>query len=211
MIVFLDFEASSLGRHGFPIEVGWAGEDGSAESHLIRPAPSWEDWAESAERVHAISLERLRQDGTRMRHSARRHGLCSRRPGCPLPSTAISSKMSLMPSGKPRNRKWLLIERSRMPSGSYASGKKSVIGPSWWRRVGPAAQSGSHQSPMDSNMGRLIDKLLAALIPSLNALAGSNRRKLRNSGERVLCYLPGNDCWVHSIDRQRSPTSVRGT
>ena len=38
MIVFLDFEASSLSDDSYPIEVGWAGEDGSTEQHLIRPA-----------------------------------------------------------------------------------------------------------------------------------------------------------------------------
>lgn len=33
MIVFIDFEASSLGKRGFPVEVGWAAEDGSEEAH----------------------------------------------------------------------------------------------------------------------------------------------------------------------------------
>jgi hypothetical protein len=37
--VFLDFEASSLRKNGFPIEIGWVFENGAAESHLIRPAP----------------------------------------------------------------------------------------------------------------------------------------------------------------------------
>ena len=44
MRVFLDFEASSLSKDSYPIEVGWAGEDGSTEAHLIRPAPDWTDW-----------------------------------------------------------------------------------------------------------------------------------------------------------------------
>ena len=39
MLVFLDFEASSLAKRGYPIEVAWVFEDGRAESHLIRPAP----------------------------------------------------------------------------------------------------------------------------------------------------------------------------
>ena len=63
MIVFLDFEASSLGKRGFPIEVGWAAEDGSEFSSLIRPAPGWEDWSEQAERIHGISREHLQRDG----------------------------------------------------------------------------------------------------------------------------------------------------
>ena len=39
MLVFLDFEASSLGKRSYPIEVGWVFEDGRSEAHLIRPAP----------------------------------------------------------------------------------------------------------------------------------------------------------------------------
>jgi len=63
VIVFLDFEASSLGKRGFPIEVGWVMEDGTGEGHLIRPAPGWEEWDASAERIHGISLERLEREG----------------------------------------------------------------------------------------------------------------------------------------------------
>ena len=63
MIVFLDFEASSLGKRGFPVEVGWVFEDGRAEEHLIRPAPGWEEWDAGAERVHGLSRERLARDG----------------------------------------------------------------------------------------------------------------------------------------------------
>lgn len=63
MIVFLDFEASSLGKHGFPIEVGWAAEDGTEMSHLIRPAPGWEEWSKNAEQIHGIALDRLLREG----------------------------------------------------------------------------------------------------------------------------------------------------
>ncbi len=63
MIVFLDFEASSLGKRGFPIEVGWAAEDGSEAGHLIRPAPGWEEWSDEAERIHGITRERLLREG----------------------------------------------------------------------------------------------------------------------------------------------------
>jgi hypothetical protein len=62
MRIFLDFEASSLGRDGYPVEVGWAGEDGSTEAHLIRPAPRWTDWDPAAERVHRLTRERLLAD-----------------------------------------------------------------------------------------------------------------------------------------------------
>ena len=72
MIIFLDFEASSLGKHGFPIEVGWAAEDGSGAGALIRPAPGWEEWSEEAEGIHGISRERLLREGEQ-------HGALARR------------------------------------------------------------------------------------------------------------------------------------
>lgn len=63
MIVFLDFEASGLGKRCFPIEVGWVFEDGRTEEHLIRPAPGWEEWDPEAERIHGLSRERLAREG----------------------------------------------------------------------------------------------------------------------------------------------------
>ncbi|MCJ2036220.1 transcriptional regulator [Methylobacterium sp. J-068] len=62
-IAFLDFEASSLGKSSYPIEVAWVFADGGAESFLIRPAPAWTDWAPEAEAVHGISRQRLVRDG----------------------------------------------------------------------------------------------------------------------------------------------------
>ncbi len=63
MRVFLDFEASSLSRHSYPIEVAWVFEDGRGESHLIRPSPDWTDWAVAAETIHGISRATLEADG----------------------------------------------------------------------------------------------------------------------------------------------------
>lgn len=63
MLVFLDFEASSLSRTSYPIEAGWVFEDGRSESHLIRPAPGWDDWDPAAERVHGIARATLLRDG----------------------------------------------------------------------------------------------------------------------------------------------------
>ena len=63
MIVFLDFEASSLGDHSYPIEVAWAREDGSSEQHLIRPAAGWTDWDPTAEAVHKITRDQLAAEG----------------------------------------------------------------------------------------------------------------------------------------------------
>jgi len=64
MRVFLDFEASSLRKNGFPVEVGWVFEDGASEGHLIRPAPGWTDWDPSAEAIHGLTRERLEREGT---------------------------------------------------------------------------------------------------------------------------------------------------
>jgi hypothetical protein len=62
-IVFLDFEASSLGKHGYPIEVAWVFASGPEESHLIRPAPDWTEWAADSEAIHGIKRERLIAEG----------------------------------------------------------------------------------------------------------------------------------------------------
>jgi len=71
-IVFLDFEASSLGKEGYPIEVGWVFASGEEESHLIRPAPSWTDWDVKAGRIHGISREQLRSEGAPIEDVAQR-------------------------------------------------------------------------------------------------------------------------------------------
>jgi hypothetical protein len=63
MIVFLDFEASSLNKKSFPVEVAWVFEDGRCQSHLIRPAADWTDWSSEAEQVHGISQSQLLADG----------------------------------------------------------------------------------------------------------------------------------------------------
>jgi len=71
-IVFLDFEASSLGKEGYPIEVAWVFASGEEESHLIRPAPSWIDWDAKAGRIHGISREQLRLEGASFEDVAQR-------------------------------------------------------------------------------------------------------------------------------------------
>lgn len=63
MLAFLDFEASSLGSRSYPIEVAWVFEDGSGESHLIRPAPDWDDWSAESEAIHGISRATLLAEG----------------------------------------------------------------------------------------------------------------------------------------------------
>lgn len=63
MLAFVDFEASSLAKTSYPVEVAWVFEDGACESHLIRPAPGWTDWDPGAERMHGLSRERLEAEG----------------------------------------------------------------------------------------------------------------------------------------------------
>jgi hypothetical protein len=72
MLAFLDFEASSLARDSYPIEVAWVFEDGRGESWLIRPAPNWTDWDPAAESVHHISRAELAERGTSHRAVADR-------------------------------------------------------------------------------------------------------------------------------------------
>lgn len=62
-LVFFDIEASGLEPGGFPIEIGWVGESGQGESHLILPAPGWTLWSERSERVHGITMETLLREG----------------------------------------------------------------------------------------------------------------------------------------------------
>jgi len=62
---FIDFEASSLDLiASYPIEVGICMPDGTLHSWLIQPHVLWLDWSESAEKVHGISRETLKQEGT---------------------------------------------------------------------------------------------------------------------------------------------------
>ncbi|HEY0436843.1 MAG TPA: hypothetical protein VGC92_09395 [Phenylobacterium sp.] len=63
MIVFVDFEASSLADDSYPIEVGWVFEDGATEAHLIRPAPGWDDWDADAQAIHGLSRATLMAEG----------------------------------------------------------------------------------------------------------------------------------------------------
>ncbi|KQS61447.1 transcriptional regulator [Rhizobium sp. Leaf371] len=63
MLVFLDFEASSLGKKSYPVEVAWVFEDGTSRSHILRPAPDWTDWSIKAERIHGLTRRRLHEEG----------------------------------------------------------------------------------------------------------------------------------------------------
>jgi DNA polymerase III epsilon subunit-like protein len=88
MLVFLDFEASSLSDDGYPIEVGWIFEDGRSESYLIKPAPQWTDWDAEAEALHGISRAMLEAEGTD--HSVVAHRLLDQLSGSTVYASAPS-------------------------------------------------------------------------------------------------------------------------
>lgn len=63
-VIFIDFEASSLYRNSWPIEVGLAWTDGhtaNSWSSLICPRPEWsmEGWAPESEEIHNIKMDWL--------------------------------------------------------------------------------------------------------------------------------------------------------
>lgn len=74
-IIAIDFEASCLPRHGksYPIEVGISADGQTAQSWLIRPAPSWSgwDWTEEAESLHGLSRDQIDRDGLPAREVAK--------------------------------------------------------------------------------------------------------------------------------------------
>ena len=60
--VCLDFEASSLGIHSYPISVGFYGYHHSGYM-LIKPQEDWLDWDERAELIHCLRRSDLISDG----------------------------------------------------------------------------------------------------------------------------------------------------
>jgi DNA polymerase III epsilon subunit-like protein len=66
----IDLEASGFGRGSYPIEVGVAMEDGTVHAMLITPASGWDHWDESAEKIHGITRENLKENGKPVREVA---------------------------------------------------------------------------------------------------------------------------------------------
>jgi hypothetical protein len=64
MPAFIDIEASGLGEHSYPIEIGWVFPFGQERGLLIRPAASWTFWSAIAEEFfHQISRKDLLREG----------------------------------------------------------------------------------------------------------------------------------------------------
>ena len=59
----IDVEASGLGKHGYPIEIGIVLPNGSRFCRLIKPFNDWTFWDDEAESVHGISREQLSTHG----------------------------------------------------------------------------------------------------------------------------------------------------
>ena len=104
MLVFLDFEASSLAKKSYPIEVAWVFEDGRDESHLIRPPAQWDDWDAAAEAIHLIPRATLESDGTP-------HDVVARR------MVEVLSGHQLFASAPSWDGKWLsaLLRAAKLP------------------------------------------------------------------------------------------------
>ena len=74
-VIFVDLEASGLGRESYPIEVGWSVDDEQEPaSFLVRPATSWrfDDFTEAAQAIHNILYERLISHGIAVETACRR-------------------------------------------------------------------------------------------------------------------------------------------
>lgn len=54
--LFIAFEVSDFGPHGYPVEIGWSDPNGDAAGYLIRPAVNWfsRPWSEDAQALHGI-------------------------------------------------------------------------------------------------------------------------------------------------------------
>ncbi len=74
--LFMDFEASGLGKQSYPIQVAWSAHDGTvSECWFIEPSPDYgwaleEGWDAAAERVHGIPFATLREQGKTATHIA---------------------------------------------------------------------------------------------------------------------------------------------
>ena len=88
MFLIADFEASSLTRHSYPVEVGWVDEHGRGEAYLIRPADGWDDWSRAPQTIHGIAGSGFSSKARIPPPSRIASATCSRPP---MPSTSMEA------------------------------------------------------------------------------------------------------------------------
>ncbi|MBS3809854.1 MAG: hypothetical protein KGY38_06860 [Desulfobacterales bacterium] len=73
-MIIIDFEASSLRKNSYPIEVAWGERPEAIESFLLNPdyMDGWTDWNPKSFEYHGISREKLRQEGIDPRLAAQK-------------------------------------------------------------------------------------------------------------------------------------------
>ncbi len=64
-MIIIDFEASSLRKNSYPIEVAWGSTAGDIKSYLLNPAyiDSWTDWNPKSYEYHGITMQDLKNSG----------------------------------------------------------------------------------------------------------------------------------------------------
>ncbi|WP_404337710.1 transcriptional regulator [Sphingomonas sp. MMS12-HWE2-04] len=152
-LAFLDFEASSLAKRSYPIEVAWIFEDGRSESYLIRPAPDWTDWDPAAEAIHHIGRDLLLRDGSD-------HGLVAAR------MIAELSGHDLLASAPSWDGKWMsaLLRAAGLPRHSLRLRKSDEA----LREVAVAVLAPVVPSP---DLDAAVAKILGSGLPCDHGLA----------------------------------------
>jgi hypothetical protein len=177
MLVFLDFEASSLAKKSVPIEVAWVFEDGTSESHLIRPAPDWTDWDEEAEAIHGIPRATLLADGVP-------HDVVARR------MVDVLSGHDLFASAPSWDGKWLsaLLRAAGLPRHALRL-RDSEIAFHDAARAGLPNQGPAAEKRADRIVAEVMTRFSAAP-PAHRALADAERELERWHAARALSDEP---------------------
>ncbi len=154
-IVFLDFEASSLGDESWPVEVGYAGACGLEDAFYLSRHSDWsmEHWDRNSATIHGISLadldefgvepavaiDRLAELGNAVvvsdapefeNHWLRRISAAA---GRPMPFV-VKDWESVLPSGQSQDeRKQLLAEARRRAGAHHRAGVDARIMRDVWR------------------------------------------------------------------------------
>lgn len=73
-MIIIDFEASSLRKMSYPIEVAWGDSPDNIQSFLLNPdyMEDWTDWNPKSLEYHGLTREELRRFGQDPRHVAGR-------------------------------------------------------------------------------------------------------------------------------------------